>query len=456
MEDTQHGGGSEVWQQVLEQLQPKVSRPLFDAWLKQIRPLALLPDRLQLGVPSDFAKSWLERRAGKLIQSTAAQVLARPVHIEFIVSVPQSTSANGPAASMTTSAITSDLDTFGSTPLNDRYVFENFVVGKSNQFAQAAAVSVARNPGTAYNPLFIYGGVGLGKTHLMQAIGHFVLKQRSTPLRVAYVSGDTFTYHVVTSIREDKFSAFRRQYRSVDLWLVDDIQFIAARERTEEEFFQTFNALHETNKQIIISSDRPPRELQILNPRLRSRFEWGLIADIKPPDVETRIAILERMAQRENVKVDPEVIRYIAQTVVNNIRVLEGALRKVIFAASLTKQPTTLDFAMEQLRDHSLGFAQRPISIRRIQETVSSHFHISLEDLVSPRRTRDLVNARQIAMYLAREHVKASFPEIAKKFGGRDHSTVIHACTKIRQAIEDNSELRLTVEELGRQVQTYA
>ncbi len=454
MAEAQPAAEVEVWNQILDQLQPKVSRPLFDAWLKQIRPIAVQTDRVQLGVPSDFAKSWLERRAGKLIQGTARQVLGRPVEIEFLVSA--SSGSAGSAPSLSPGTIPGDLDTLHSTPLNERHSFETFVVGKSNQFAHAAAVSVARNPGTMYNPLFIYGGVGLGKTHLMQAIGHYLLKQRTTPLRVAYVSGDTFTYHVVSSIREDKFAAFRRQYRNVDVWLVDDIQFIAARERTEEEFFQTFNALHETNKQIIISSDHPPRELQILNPRLRSRFEWGLIADIKPPDVETRIAILERMAQRENVKIDPEIVRYIAQTVVNNIRVLEGALRKVIFAASLIKAPLTLDFAMEQLRDHSLGYAQRPISIRRIQDAVSTHFHISLEDLVSPRRTRELVMARQIAMFLAREHVKASFPEIAKKFGGRDHSTVIHACTKIRNAIEDSAELRATVEELGRQVLAYA
>jgi chromosomal replication initiator protein len=304
-----------------------------------------------------------------------------------------------------------------SARLDPRSTFENFIVGKPNELAYAAARQVAEASSVRFNPLFLYGGVGLGKTHLMQAIGHHVL--RALPaLKVCYISGDTFTYDVVSSIREDRFSQFRRRYREVDLWLVDDIQFIASRERTEAEFFQAFNALYETERQIVITSDRPPKDLQIMDARLRSRFEWGLIADIKPPDLETRIAILQRKAQREGVEVPEEVICYIAQIVQSNIRILEGALIKLVATASLAAEPISLPMAMEHLRDHSVGQASQPINIALVQEVVAEHFHLSLADLCAHRRTRQIVFHRQLAMYLAREVVKASVAEIARQFGG--------------------------------------
>jgi len=334
-----------------------------------------------------------------------------------------------------------------TTPMNRKYSFENFVVGKSNQFAQAAALAVANKPGHSYNPLFLYGGVGLGKTHLMQAIGHHVLSARHD-LRVQYISGDTFTFHVVSSIRDDRFSAFRKKYREVDLWLVDDIQFIAAKERTESEFFQVFNTLYETGRQVVITSDRPPKELQIMDDRLRSRFEWGLIADIKPPDFETRMAIVARKAQAERGDVPEEVLRYIASVVKSNIRVLEGALIKVLAAASLTGAQIDLKLAAEQLRDHSLDVHQQPLSISRVQQLVADHFGLSVPELTAATRTHEIVHARQIAMYLCRELLRASFPSIARAFGGKDHSTVIHACTKIRGQMNDNA-IQALINELG-------
>ena len=321
------------------------------------------------------------------------------------------------------------------------------MVGRSNQFAQAAAMAVAKRLGDCYNPLFIYGGSGLGKTHLMQAIGHEVLRLHPN-LNVAYISGDTFTYHVVSSIREDRFGAFRRRYHGVDVWLVDDIQFIAARERTQAEFFQAFNALYETNKQIVITSDQPPKQLQVMDDRLRTRFECGLIADIKPPDLETRLAILAKKAEREGASVPGDVIQYIASIVKSNVRVLEGALIRVIAAASLTGEPITLAMAMEQLKDHSIGEMARPATVAMVQEVVAGYFHLSLAELTASKRTRDVVLARQIAMYVARELLRCSFPEIARQFGGKDHTTVMHACRKVAASMERDPSLKALVADL--------
>jgi chromosomal replication initiator protein len=334
-----------------------------------------------------------------------------------------------------------------TTPLNPKYTFENFVVGKNNQFAQAASLAVAREPAKCYNPFFLHGGVGLGKTHLMQAIGHWVLAA-SPGLRVEYVSGDNFTFDVVSSIRDGRFSAFRNKYRQVDVWLVDDIQFIAAKERTESEFFQVFNALYETGRQVVITSDRPPKELQVMDDRLRSRFEWGLIADLKPPDLETRIAILEKRAAAEKVPIPEEVVNYIARVVKSNIRVLEGALTSVLAAVSLTGAEITLSLAAEQLRSHSVEAAYQPLSIPQVQQLVAEHFNLSVPELNARRRTRDIVFPRQIAMYLCRELLNSSYPSIARAFGGKDHSTVIHACAKIRDSLQDPS-VHALVSELG-------
>jgi len=441
---------TDVWQKVLLDLESRSPRSAVRGWLKNAAPLGFDDDIFVLGVPSEFARDWLEKRASRTLRTSLQEVTQRPVEIKFVLSqMPlglELTEATPPPAA-------SPNRPRHSSRFNPKYTFENFVVGKSNQFAQAAAQAVAKSPGRSYNPLFLYGGAGLGKTHLMQAIGHYIVG-RQKDVRVEYVSGDAFTYDVVSSIREDRFGAFRSKYRAVDVWLVDDIQFIAAKERTESEFFQTFNALHEAGRQVVISSDHPPKDLKILDPRLRSRFEWGLLADIKPPDLETRIAILEKKAEMEAAAVPTEVIRYIAEVVQSNIRVLEGALISLLAAASFTGSPLSLALAAEQLKHHSVSGRLHFITVHEIQEVVATHFRCSLEDMNGPRRTRDLVLARQVAMYLARELIHCSFPEIGREFGDKDHSTVIHSCQKIRGQLDSDSRLRTVVTELRHQLET--
>ncbi len=436
----------EMWQQVLAALDKKAARPSFHSSIKQVEPKAVDDKKLELLVATEFARDWLEKRGKKAIESALEKVTGRPMLVSFELGqmgleLEEETAPRRPERR----PVRTDTEGLESTPLNPRYTFENFVVGKSNQFAQAAALAVARKQAKSYNPLFLFGGVGLGKTHLMHAIGHEV--SRANPnLRVEYVSGDTFTFHVVSSIREDRFRAFRKKYHDVDVWLVDDIQFIAAKERTESEFFQVFNTLYETGRQVVIASDRPPKELQVMDDRLRSRFEWGLIADIKPPDLETRIAILARRAEQENIEVPEGVLHYIARRVKSNIRVLEGALITVLAAASLTKTPVTITLAAEQLRDHSLDM-QQPLSISRVQQVVATHFDFTVPELIARTRQREVVYARQIAMYLSRNLLNASYPNIARAFGGKDHSTVIHACEKIKKEMADAS-VRALVNEL--------
>lgn len=443
----------ELWVKIITALEGQLARPAFANWIKNMRPMAFANGELTIAVESEFARDWLEKRATKTIRTILADSYDGPVQVKFVLTQLNLDIAAPPAepkrrASRQSRVQVAAAEEFGSAPLNPKYTFDNFVVGKSNQFANAAALAVAKAPGTSYNPLFLYGGVGLGKTHLMQAIGHQI--QASNPaLRVTYISGDTFTYHVVNSIRENRFSAFRERYRAVDVWLVDDIQFIAAKERTEAEFFQTFNALYEMGKQIVISSDRPAKELRILDDRLKSRFEWGLMADLKPADLETRIAILQRKARQEGFSSVPEeVTRYIAKVCDANIRILEGALTKVIAASSLIGVEITLSLAMDQLKDHSLGGRMRPVNINQIQQAVATHFNLSVEQLNEAKRTKDLVFARQTAMFLAREMLRSSFPEIAREFGGKDHSTVIHACTKIKGMMDRDQQIRALVSEI--------
>jgi len=445
----------EVWEEVLRVLGRKASRPSFESSIKQVQPKAIDESSLYLVVATEFARDWLQKRGAKTIESALEQVVGKPLalHLELgQMDLPLGDKAPPRRQVRPPAALPREAGDLASTPLNPKYTFDSFVVGKSNQFAQAAALAVAQNPAKSYNPLFLYGGVGLGKTHLMQAIGHLASAEHAA-LRVEYVSGDTFTFHVVSSIRDDRFGAFRKKYRQVDVWLVDDIQFIAAKERTESEFFQVFNTLYETGRQVVISSDRPPKDLHLLDDRLRSRFEWGLIADLKPPDLETRIAILARRAQGEKASVPEEVLHYIARVVKSNIRVLEGALISVLAAASLTGQEITLSLAAEQLQNHTLDSEQQPLSISRVQHLVGEHFHLSVPELVARTRQRDVVFARQVAMYLCREILSASYPSIARAFGGKDHSTVIHAYEKIRKQMDDGS-VRALVNELGARLRT--
>ncbi len=443
----------EIWPQALSILQQTIRRPALAKMIQELQPLSFDGQVLSIGVPSLYAKNWLEEKAAPLLAKSLSSALDASITVHFVVSqLTLHLEETDRSEQVVVRGTSRADDLFTSLPLNPRYTFENFVVGKNNQIAHAAGEAISRAPARSYNPLFIYGGVGLGKTHLMQAIGHAALKKKPT-LKVNYVSGDTFTYHVVSSIREDRFGAFREAYRNVDIWLVDDIQFIASRERTESEFFQAFNTLYETGKQIVISSDRPPKDLQILDPRLRSRFEWGLMTDIKAPDLETRIAILQRKVAQEGAHVPEEVLRYIATTISANIRVLEGALVKVLAASSLAGEEITVPLAMEQLRDHSTIAGSKALSIHDIQQLVIQHFGISLEELTGACRTQNLVLPRQIAMYLCRQLLDASFPEIARKFGGRDHSTVMYACTKLDSIVKIDRQVRAIVGELTSRLQ---
>ena len=335
--------------------------------------------------------------------------------------------------------------------LNPKYTFDTFVIGNSNRFAHAASLAVAEAPAQAYNPLFIYGGVGLGKTHLMHAIGHYILNQNPKS-KVVYVSSEKFTNELINSIRDDRNDEFRNRYRNVDVLLIDDIQFIAGKERTQEEFFHTFNALHESNKQIILSSDRPPKEIPTLEDRLRSRFEWGLIADIQPPDLETRIAILKKKAKVENLNVENDVMLYIATKIQSNIRELEGALIRIVAYSSLTNKKVTVELAEEALKDIISSTQPKEITVDLIKEVVSKNFNIKMEDFSSKKRTRAIAYPRQVAMFLCRDLTDLSLPKIGDEFGGRDHTTVIHACDKISDDIESDPNFKRKMDNVIKEI----
>jgi len=430
---------SDLWQKTLSLLQQELSPPSFETWLKSTRAMALYDDTIIIHVPNDFAKDWLDSHYSSLVKQKLKAVLGRQITPRFLV----------PQASEETFVPRSEDQS--TVHLNPKYTFTSFVIGNSNRFAHAASLAVAEAPAKAYNPLFIYGGVGLGKTHLMHAIGHYVLEQHSTS-KVVYVSSEKFTNELINSIRDDKTVAFRNHYRNVDVLLVDDIQFLAGKERTQEEFFHTFNALHEANKQIVISSDRPPKEIPTLEDRLRSRFEWGLITDIQPPDLETRIAILRKKAKLENLMLPNEVMVFIANKIQSNIRELEGALIRVVAYSGLTKQEVTVDLASEALKDILPSSKPKQISIPIIQQVVAEYFGLKIEDFKAKRRTRSVAFPRQIAMYLSREFTDSSLPKIGDEFGGRDHTTVIHAHEKISSNLKRDSVLESTIGELINQL----
>jgi len=386
------------------------------------------------------------------VSGAARESLGRDVAVSFTVS---NSRTAPPAASHRVQTEVRSRDTellYRDTPeveLNPKYTFDLFVIGSSNRFAHAAALAVAEAPAQAYNPLFIYGGTGLGKTHLLQAIGHYV-RQHSKRLTRRYVTSETFMNDFIDSLRDKRIEGFKRRYRNYDVLLVDDIQFFEGKERIQEEFFHTFNSLYEGGAQIIISSDRPPREIATLEERLRSRFEWGLLTDIQAPDLETRIAILRKKVNTERIAVtDPEVLTFIAGRVSSNIRELEGALTRVVAFSSLTDRPMTVDLAEHVLKDvYPQGEAAPEVTISRIQEAVSQRFGVTLDELVSPRRSQAVAYPRQVAMYLSRELTDSSLPKIGKEFGGRDHTTVIHAKDKITRLIREDRSVYNLVQEL--------
>ncbi len=436
----------DVWRQVLTRLQDRLGRPGLgvEVFLKSARPVLVDQDSLLVAVPNALAKQWVEERYLAALRDELHRLLGRPVDVRLVVS--EEPQPDEPPRPPVRPAAALD-----GMHLSPRYTFETFVVGSGNRFAHAAAVAVADAPARAYNPLFIYGGVGLGKTHLLQAIAHRLLSH-PLPRRIFYCTGERFTNEVISAIQAGRTEDLRRKYRGVDVLLIDDIQFIAGKPSTQEEFFHTFNALHESGKQIVLASDRPPKEIPTLEDRLRSRFEWGLIADVQPPDYETRVAILRRKAELERMSLPPEVAEFIAQHFQSNIRELEGALVRVVAYATLSRVPVTVDLARDVLRDILPQHRPQPVTIQAIQKAVAEHFGLRLEDMKAKRRTKGVAFPRQVAMYLARELTDSSLPRIGEEFGGRDHTTVLHACERVRAEMQRDPHLAATVHGLAQQL----
>lgn len=422
---------SEVWQKSLDILQKELSKPSFETWLKATNLIARQDNTIVIAVPNEFAKEWLESRYTNLIKNTLQMVINEEVEVVFVISQQENAKSKSKKAARVQ-------EISDETHLNAKYTFDSFVVGNSNRFAHAASLAVAEAPAKAYNPFFIYGGVGLGKTHLMHAIGQYVLAN-DPKARVMYVTSEKFTNELINAIRENKTVSFRNKYRNIDVLLVDDIQFLAGKESTQEEFFHTFNTLHEANKQLIISSDRPPREIPTLEDRLRSRFEWGLITDIQAPDLETRIAILRKKALVDNIEIPNDVMQYIASRIQSNIRELEGALIRVVAYCSLNGKKITAELTDEILKDILPPPKLKRKEITTIQKTVADYFGLRTEELKAKNRARNVAFPRQIAMYLSRKLTDTSLPKVGQEFGGRDHTTVMHACDKISELIKQSS-----------------
>lgn len=433
-----------VWQRCVTDVQARLSTPSSRAWFEETEAVALSDEAITLRAPNSFAKEWLEQRYGNLLADALRRACGRELRIEILTAP-----SNGavpltiPAPPPPPGAVQPD----GGPALNPRYTFETFVIGASNRFAHAAAMAVAEAPASAYNPLFIYGAAGLGKTHLLHAIGKHGC-DLYPHLRVKYVSSETFTNDFINAIKDDRAEAFQRRYRESDLLLVDDIQFLENKERTQEEFFHTFNALHNANRQIIISSDRPPKKIATLEDRLRSRFEWGLITDIQPPDLETRIAILRKKAETDHLTVDEEVLGYIASRVESNIRELEGALIRVIAYASLNQTTATREMAEEVLAHLFPTSGAEPVRTETILSETAGYFGVAVDDIRSQNRSRPFVQARQIAMYLLRDLTDLSLPKIGEVLGGRDHTTVLHGWQKIVAQLSEKRQVYYQIQDL--------
>lgn len=437
----------DIWQKALDILKAELTVVSYNTWIKTIEPVSIDDISIILGVQAEFNKEILENRYSSLIQNSIKHVTQKEYDIIFVT---QSEDLAQTQVKQNPQIQTVEEIGHHQSPLNQKYTFDTFVIGNSNRLAHAAALAVSEAPSKAYNPLFIYGGVGLGKTHLMHAIGHYILSHNPKS-KVLYVSSEKFTNELINSIRDDKNEDFRNRYRTIDVLLIDDIQFIAGKERTQEEFFHTFNTLYESNKQIVISSDRPPKEIPTLENRLQSRFEWGLLADMQPPDFETRIAILKKKAQLERLDISTDIMVFIANKIESNIRELEGSLNRIIAYSSLTNKPIDITLAEEALKD-ILQSKTRLITPQRIQEMVCKYYNIRIDEFKSQKRTRNISYPRQIAMFLCRELTDLSLPKIGEEFGGRDHTTVIHACDKISDDIINNVNLKLTIEEIKKNI----
>lgn len=435
-----------VWQEALQYIQGKVPKQVYDTWFIPVHLDRIENSTAHIGVPNKFFGEWLDTHYGPLLAE--AMATARGGGLMAVAFTVRQRGAAQPGEPQTVvngpRGVTQPKSRRG-IQLNPKYIFKNFVVGAGNQFAHAACMAVAEQPGQTYNPLFIYGGVGLGKTHLLNAIGNHVADK--SDLRIAYLTTEQFTNEVINSIRYDKMMDLRKRYRHIDMLMIDDIQFLVGKERTQEEFFHTFNALYEGHKQIVVSSDRFPKDMPDIEERLRSRFEWGLIADLQPPDVETRIAILRKKSEDEGVTLPEDVIQFLSVTMKNNVRELEGSLVRLGAYASLTGQVISLDLAKNVLRD-LIGDKKKIVAMDDIQEVVCAQFHVKMTELKSRRRSKTLVHPRQIAMYLCRELTDASYPEIGRQFGGKDHTTIIHACRQVTKAKETDQALQTTIDTL--------
>ncbi|MDP6460349.1 MAG: chromosomal replication initiator protein DnaA [Gemmatimonadota bacterium] len=453
------------WNGILLDMASHLPQAIVDTWIRTLKPVDASGSRLLLQAPSRFHLRYVEEKYGKLLHDSARTRLADGKSLAFtVLSEDDDGSASVEVApdpevdryqsdmsrvlSTSSAPPANNLSGGNSTPLNPRYVFDSFVVGKSNQFAHAAARAVAEHPATAYNPLFVFGGSGLGKTHLMQAIGNHIRTSSASGGGVHYVSAESFMNEMIVSIQQSRTVHFRNKYRCMDVLLIDDIHFLQGKESTQEEFFHTFNALYDAHKQIVLTSDRPPKEIPTLEERLVSRFEWGLVTDIQAPDLETRIAILRKKAEEDSLQIPDDVMEFIASNVRSNIRELEGSLIRLLAFSSLTDSEINLDLTKEVLKDF-LKKPDRSVSVDDIQKTVADHFGIPEEAMKVKKRTRSLAHPRQVAMYLSRELTSLSLSEIGNRFGGRDHTTVLHACDRVAKSSSSDPELNRTIGRLA-------
>ncbi len=434
-----------LWDKFLERVKSRVSINTFNTWFQPTRLNRADSDIIYVQIPTTVFRQVLTRTYGEIVKAVFHELGVPAMRVQYVCTEEEPVAAAPVAA--TTSTKQSKLDFESSDhQLNTRYTFDSFVVGKSNEFAHAASRAVAEQPSKAYNPLFLYGGVGMGKTHLMHAIGH-TIKQRNPAARLSYVSAEKFTIEVINSLRFDKMFSFRERFHTVDVLLVDDIQFIAGKERTQEEFFHTFNALYEQHKQIVISSDCLPKDINSIEERLRSRFEWGLIADIQPPDLETKIAILQKKAENDRFALPDDVAEYIARAIKSNVRELEGALTRLMAYASLTGAAVSLATAQQVLRN-IIASQEKRVTIEVIQKRVSEHFNLREQDLKVRSNTRAIAFPRQVAMYIVKQLTTASLPEIGRQFGGKHHTTVLHSIHKIEEMRRSDKELNRTITRL--------
>lgn len=436
------------WDNILHIIKERTNPQIFNSWFSQISYIDFKDNRLFLAVPDNFNRQWLEKNHSQLIKNIVIEYLNLKEDLTLVFQViPISKHASGKDDKEKSKDISQKK--YDETGLNIKYTFENFIVGNSNRFSHAACLAVAQSPAKSYNPLFIYGGVGLGKTHLMNGIGNYIINNNSiNNINIAYISSEKFTNELINAIKDDANEAFREKYRSFDVLLIDDIQFLAGKERTQEEFFHTFNTLYNASKQIVITSDRPPKDIANLESRLISRFEWGLITDIQLPDFETRIAILQKKAEELGLELSDEIINYIAGKIESNIRQLEGALTKIQAYITLTTQ-REVDFSLaKQILREFIPIEEKEISIQLIQKKTAEYYNLKPGILLSPKRTKNIVTARHIAMYLARELTEYSLPVIGDYFGGKDHTTVLHSYNKIKDQLKTDKNLKLSIDRL--------